>query len=365
MPTPESAAKALAPEFMKAHQVALYPFSILYDGATRLRNRLFELNYRKSYGFGPVVINVGNLSAGGTGKTPMTEYLIRLLHRRYKVATLSRGYGRKTKGFRLAGSQDSAATLGDEPFQLYKAWKEDVVVAVGEKRAEAIPQIMAAHPNTEVILLDDAYQHRAVKRDLNILLTTWEKPFFQDYVLPAGRLRESRKGAERADMVVVTKCPSSLTPEMILHYRKNIQFYAGNDVPVFFSTLEYDEPQLFNPVQGGQSKMPERLVLVSGLAKAQPFEEQARKKGSVLRHFRYPDHYAYKAEDLEKIVAFVGNEKGCGILTTEKDAVKWAEPRLRDLLSEVPVFTLPVRHLFIEGKQAFEGLVLNIITEQT
>ena len=325
-----------------------------------MRNYLFERQIRKSHAFDPVVINVGNLAVGGTGKTPMIEYLIRMLSDGFKIATLSRGYGRKTKGFRLAGEGDSAATLGDEPFQLYQAWKEKVVVAVGEKRADAIPRILSARPEVQVILLDDAYQHRAVQRDLNILLTTWERPFFKDYVLPSGCLREARMGAGRADMVVVTKCPAHTSMAMVQECQRQVARYTKRRIPVFFSTLIYDKPKPFNKVSNSLS---EKVVLVSGLAKAQAFEDEAKKQFEVIRHFQFPDHYSYKLKDIQQIMNFVDGETGCAILSTEKDVVKWEDPAFKHLLSNVPVFTLPVQHSFIEGEEDFESLVLIAIAE--
>lgn len=347
---------------MKVHEAALYPFSVLYDGVTRLRNHLYELELKKSCRFTPALLNVGNLAVGGTGKTPMIEYLIRLLKDGHMVATLSRGYGRRTRGFHLAGAEDTASSLGDEPFQLYRQWKEQVVVAVGEQRAAAIPEILFEHPEVEVILLDDAYQHRAVVADCNILLTTWQRPFFRDYVLPAGRLREARKGAERAQAIVVTKCPARLSPEEKAHYRNQISAYAGPDVPVFFSTLVYDAPYELNSQK--EAALPEAVVLVSGLAKADLLEEEVQRRSQLLKHYRYADHHRYTEEEVKEIVAFATARPGCGLLTTAKDAAKWLEGPLRTLLLNVPVYVLPVRHQFLEEEEAFKRLILKTIAEK-
>lgn len=346
---------------MKVYETALYPFSVLYDGITRLRNHLYELEIKKSCSFEPVVINVGNLSVGGTGKTPMIEYLIRMLHERYRLATLSRGYGRKSRGFRIAGEEDSAESIGDEPYQFYQAWKGKVVVAVGEERVLAISQILFEHPEVEVILLDDAYQHRPVVPDLNILLTTWQRPFFRDYVLPAGRLRESRKGAGRAHAVVVTKCPGKASADELARYREQVRMYAGPDTPVFFSTLSYSEPKAFN-----EWAVPpfSEVVLVSGLANARLLEEEVQRKFNLLRHFQYPDHHRYSRNDLDQIAALAKAHPGSVVLTTEKDAVKWLAPSFQEALQEVPVFSLPVYHYFLEGEEAFENQVLKTIREK-
>ncbi|WP_017731434.1 tetraacyldisaccharide 4'-kinase [Nafulsella turpanensis] len=346
---------------MKIQQTLLYPFSIVYDGITRLRNHLYELEMKKSVAFTPVLINVGNLSVGGTGKTPMVEYLIRLLQQDYRLATLSRGYGRRTRGFRLAGPEESAKTLGDEPYQLYQAWKDKIVVAVGEERTAAIPEILYAHPEVELILLDDAFQHRAVKADFNILLTTWQRPFFDDYVLPAGRLREARKGAARAEAIVVTKCPPSVDEKKLEAYRTSIARYAGAGKPVFFSTLAYDAPQ---PFKGEPLAAPEKVVLVSGLANASLLEEEVKGRFQLLKHFPYPDHYNYKKEDLQQVVDFARQQEGAVLLTTTKDAAKWQDPVLSQLLERVPVYTLPVRHRFLAGEEAFRLLLSKTIVEK-
>lgn len=346
---------------MKLHELALYPFSVLYDGATRLRNHLYELEIKKSVRFETVVINVGNLAVGGTGKTPMIEYLIRLLHSRYKLATLSRGYGRRTYGFRLAGEEDTAVTLGDEPYQLYRNWKEKIVVAVGEQRAMAIPQILYEHPETEVILLDDAYQHRPVQADLNILLTTWQQPFFRDRVLPAGRLRESRKGAVRAGAVVVTKCPALPPQKEVAEYRQEIARYAGSETPVYFSSLAYDTPYRLFDKKEEEEEEPGGVVLVSGLARAGLLQEEAASRYKLLRHFNFTDHHRYTLKEVEEFVGCAKEHAGAVILTSEKDAVKWLDPAIAGLLQEVPVYILPVRHRFLKEDAAFESLILKTI----
>src|SRR5690606_117557 len=162
---------------MKVFQILLYPLSILYNRATGFRNHLYNIHYKPTFHFETITISVGNLSVGGTGKSPMIEYLIRLLKDRFKVATLSRGYGRRSKGFKIADNHDDATSLGDEPFQFYLKFGKEVTVTVGEERAVAIPEILYNDENTEIILLDDAYQHRTVARDVNILLTTFDRPF--------------------------------------------------------------------------------------------------------------------------------------------------------------------------------------------
>ena len=195
---------------MKFIRTIFFPFSILYAWFMSVRNKQFNTGQRTQTQFDRVVISVGNLSMGGTGKTPMIELLIRMLKNEYQVATISRGYGRKTRGFRRANTDDTASTIGDEPFQFFKKFGNEIAVSVCEERILAIPSLLLDDDSLEVFLLDDAFQHRQAGRDLDIMLTDYNHPFYKDYVLPTGNLREPRKGAGRADMIVVTKCPADL-----------------------------------------------------------------------------------------------------------------------------------------------------------
>ncbi|MGC4022066.1 MAG: tetraacyldisaccharide 4'-kinase [Cyclobacteriaceae bacterium] len=221
--------------------VILAPFSWLYGAVTRFRNFLYDNGFKKSDSFDRAVICVGNLSVGGTGKTPMIEYLVRLLSKEYKVAILSRGYDRKTNGFRLAGEQgEDTSTIGENVFQFFNKFKSEVVVAVCESRVEGINRLLEINNslNVMVLLLDDAFQHRAVKPIFSILLTEFSKPFFNDRILPQGRLRESRAGSIRADVVVVTKC-NEINEERISFFEKSIEEYAGGEADFLFGNKLY------------------------------------------------------------------------------------------------------------------------------
>ena len=211
----------------------LYPLSLLYGWMMQVRNRQFDTGKRNVVEFIPKIISVGNLSMGGTGKSPMIEWLIRLLKDDHQLATISRGYGRKTKGFILVGDEDTARTVGDEPLQFYRKFGNDVKVSVCEERILAVPEIVGDFPETNLFLLDDAYQHRKIGRDLNILLTAYDALFVDDSVVPMGGLRERPSGAARADMVVVTKCPSGLEQDVKERVGNRIKAYAG-DKPVYF-----------------------------------------------------------------------------------------------------------------------------------
>jgi len=336
----------------------LLPFAGLYNLATRLRNHLYDSGHKKSFQFDSVVVSVGNLNVGGSGKTPMIEYLIRLLSDRYKVATLSRGYGRKTKGFHIANSQDNAASIGDEPFQLLRKFGDKIIVAVGEERALAIPTMLNERPEIQIILMDDAFQHRSVVPQFSILVTDFEKPFYKDFLLPLGRLREARVGAERAHTVVVTKCPD-LSLENETKIRHELHALLGTK-PVFFSTMNY-----LNPIGMGQNKViGKEVVLVSGIAKNAPLEREVSKNFVVHRHFKFPDHHAYSVEEIKNIhqaADFLGISS---ILTTEKDMVKLIADPLFDVVKMKNWFYLPVQSNFLKNGSEFDNMVLRLIEEK-
>lgn len=313
----------------------LLPFSWLYGAVTDLRNLLYDRGFYRVRRFPVPLIGVGNLTVGGTGKTPHIEYLIRLLEPDFSLATLSRGYGRKTTGFRVATAQDTADTLGDEPLQLFQKFGREVTVCVGEKRAEAIPLITEKNPG--IILLDDAFQHRPVQPGINLLLTDYNRPFFTDFSFPAGNLRERRHGARRADAVIVTKCPADLPPAIRSEWTRKISRYTRSGTPVFFSSIRYGTPV---PVTSGRV-FPEKeeIRLVSGLARPELFETYARKHFRVGDHLAFGDHHRYSDEDWRRITA-----PGRALLTTEKDVVK-----LRTFPQEkAGLFYLPIEVYFPE-----------------
>ncbi|MDH5250221.1 MAG: tetraacyldisaccharide 4'-kinase [Cyclobacteriaceae bacterium] len=335
-------------------QILFYPFAMLYNLVTGIRNRMYDLGLRPSIKFDVPVVAVGNLTVGGTGKTPLTEYLIRLLAMDYKVATLSRGYGRKTKGFRMADSSDNADTIGDEPFQMYQKFGSSTSVAVGEDRAFAIPNILQAHPETDVILMDDAYQHRSVSPYLNILLSDYHRPFYEDHLLPAGRLRESRNSANRADVVVVTKCPSTLTDEAMIAIEKSIRVYV--EKPVFFSRIRYRHPLAF---PDHQKKISHEVVLLTGISNPKPLVLFVKQNFKLVKHFNFPDHHRYTISDLKAIVRYAEENPTVSILTTEKDKVKLAVSQFNQLRSQLSLFYLPIELEFIKSGGNFDAIVLN------
>ncbi len=336
---------------MSLLKVLLWPLAGLYNLATRLRNHLYDIGHKPSFSFESVIISVGNLNVGGSGKTPMIEYLVRLLKDRYSVAILSRGYGRKTKGFRLATDADDATTLGDEPYQYYRKFGREVMVAVGEERALAIPTLLNEPNEPQVILLDDAFQHRSVVPQFSILLTDASKPFYTDHVLPMGRLRESRNGAKRADAIIITKC----SPQQKLN-EDEVKKYAG-DKPVFFSGLTYMEPQ---PFQEGNT-VAKRIVLVTGIATSSYLQEYVSSHYQLVRHFQFGDHHEYTLADVETIQNFARANGTVSILTTEKDMVKLIAPQFESQMLPALWFYLPIQTAFIKNGSEFDAMIARLV----
>lgn len=335
----------------------LFPFAVLYNLVTQLRNHLYNIGHKKSFQFEAMVISVGNLNLGGSGKTPMIEYLIRLLKSRYTIATLSRGYGRRSRGLKFVTEDESAATIGDEPFQLFKKF-EDIQVIVGEDRAFAIPHILQQYPATDVILMDDAFQHRSVIPQLSILLSGQNKPFFKDYLLPMGRLREARAGASRADIVVITKCSKDVNQHDRAAIIHGVKKYSG-EKPVFFSGLEYGKP-----VAIGGHKMPlsNQVIVVSGIANPVVFEKYVASQFGILRHFKFQDHHSYTIEDIKQIIDFYRQQGSPSIiLTTEKDMVRLLDSSLKEWIEGFPWFFIPISTGFVEDGPDFDNLIIQSI----
>ncbi|WP_157593225.1 tetraacyldisaccharide 4'-kinase [Rufibacter tibetensis] len=348
------------PKMLHAFRFLLFPFAFLYGMIVRLRNWLYDNGYFSTYSAPILVICVGNLSAGGTGKTPQVEYLARLLAPR-KMAILSRGYKRTTKGFVLADSSATAQTVGDEPFQ-YTQSLTGVQVAVCEKRVEGIQRLLQLYPDLEVILLDDAFQHRAVKASKYLLLSDFNHLFTQDFLLPMGRLREPGKGARRVDAVVITKCPEDLPLEQQKTIIEDVQRYTVPGTPIFFSQIVYG-PAV--PVAQKQT-LGKRIILVTGIAKAQPLVHHLEINGfDLLRHFEWADHAAVTVERVEEVLSFYESmqDPEVGIVMTQKDVVKWQEPTLRRLWQEVPVFYLPITIRFTSQEPSFDHTIREWVSQ--
>lgn len=321
---------------------------------TDIRNYLYDSKIIKAASFEVPVISVGNLSAGGTGKTPHVEYLLYLLKYIYKVGTLSRGYGRRSHGFLIADNKATAKSIGDEPM-LYHIKHPEAIVAVGEERAIAIPRMLLENPDLDVILLDDAFQHRPIKAGLSILLTEYDKLFTRDEVLPAGWLRESAKHYHRADIIIVTKSPAQLSGMEKLKIKGEINPYPYQHV--FFSTLEYGAIQpLFWDTKEPPVALPDDelqkndVILLTGIADSSKLVKYLEQKANKVYENRYSDHHYFDEYDLENIrETYTNIESGYKIIiTTEKDAVRLLPHRGWFLANNIPIFVQPVYVNFLD-----------------
>jgi tetraacyldisaccharide 4'-kinase len=337
--------------FLKSFRVVLLPFALVYGGIIIIRNWLYDKEYIKSAAFNFPLICIGNLAVGGTGKSPMVEYLVDLLRKEFEVATLSRGYKRKTKGYVLANENTTALDIGDEPMQFFLKYP-DVTVAVGEERIVAIPQILQDKPNLQVIILDDAFQHREVRAGFNIVLTDFSNLYYHDFFLPTGDLRDEWRSADRADMIIVTKCPPDLTIEKKQKIIKNLKLQSKQKV--FFTCIEYGLPyHIIHSDQKKQLTTTVEVMLMCGIANPKPLKDFLIANTATYYQKDYNDHHIFSIDDLNEVKDIFNNiqAKEKIILTTEKDAVRLT--KFREVLKELPFYVLPIRHkfLFEEGEQ--------------
>jgi tetraacyldisaccharide 4'-kinase len=328
-------------------KILLFPIAMLYGLGVSIRNFLYKTKVLRSFSFDVPVISVGNLSMGGAGKTPHIEYLIVLLKDYINVGTLSRGYKRKTKGFRIINREDNAELAGDEPLQ-YKRKYPDIQVAVGENRVYAVPEMLKSKPDLELVLLDDAFQHRAIKPGLNILLTEYSNLYPEDQMLPVGRLREWSSSAERADEIIVTKCPPTMTAEdrhriekllnPLPHQRIYFSFYAYKTTPYY----------LFNPSMRVELNETLDILLVSGIARTDYLIEYLKTKVRSVRILEYEDHHYFNEAEIGEIENVFNHidSKNKAILTTEKDAMRLELHHKYLLEKRLPLFALPVEVAF-------------------
>lgn len=320
---------------------------------------MFDKNILRSSSFNFPIICVGNLAVGGTGKTPMIEYLVRLLDKDYKVATLSRGYKRKTKGFAIADENTTALDIGDEPMQIHEKFP-GISVAVAEERVVGIPQLLQAEPQTQVILLDDALQHREVKAGLNILLTDYNNLYTRDFLMPAGDLRDGRGSSKRADIIVVTKCKPYLNEEERQKIIKEIDPLPTQKV--LFTKIEYSSPyHLFSK----EEKMMDQdcsVLLVCGIANPQPLKEVLNQYVSSYEILSYRDHHIFNTDDLNEIKKYFSKMEASNkiILTTEKDGVRLA--KFKKEMEHLPIYVFPMAHKFLfEQESEFHDLIFNFV----
>tara|TARA_R110001592_G_scaffold290509_3_gene559663 strand:- start:392 stop:1384 length:993 start_codon:yes stop_codon:yes gene_type:complete len=325
---------------------------------------LFDWNLLKSTEYNFPVIVVGNLNVGGVGKTPHIEYLIRLLDK-YKLATLSRGYKRETSGFILADEKSTAATIGDEPQQIQKKFPH-IIVAVDEKRVNGITEIKKSTPETQVILLDDAYQHRAVKAGINILITDYSKLYINDTILPSGRLREWAIGSNRADIIIVSKTPTVISPIDIRRIKEDLKPKSYQEI--FFSYTKYGNLTSFADTCKNLTFPPSdvnSVLLVTGIAKSGSLYYYIKDNYQTVEHLKYADHYLFQKEDIATIKNsfkdLYGNNKV--IITTEKDIMRLSLPEIYNELKELPIFYIPIEICFHgNDKEEFDNKILKYVT---
>ena len=340
-------------DFIKINEWML-PLSWLYGLGVRLRNQMFELGILKSRSFDIPVISVGNITVGGSGKTPHVEYLIRLLKDKVKVAVLSRGYKRKSKGFVLADAETCMKDIGDEPYQM-KTKFPDIHVAVDKNRCHGIDMLTGNEKSndTDVILLDDAFQHRYVKPGVNILLVDYHRLIIYDKLMPAGRLREPQNGKARADIVIITKCPKDLKPMEFRVIIKAMDLYPYQQL--FFTTLEYDN---LRQMQGGEEMSLKQLnkntniLLLTGIASPKQMTYDLKEYSDNITPMTFPDHHQFTDKDIELINnTFSQMSSPKMIITTEKDSVRLTG--MEGLSDEIRrnIYILPIRIKFMLGQE--------------
>jgi tetraacyldisaccharide 4'-kinase len=346
----------------------LYPLSILYRLITDFRNFLFDTGISHSEEFSTPVICVGNITVGGTGKTPHTEYLIELLRKEFKVAVLSRGYKRKSAGFRIADINSSVSEIGDEPLQIFRKFPE-ILVAVDRNRVNGIRTIIKEHPETDVIILDDGFQHRSVKPGLSILLTDYNRLITRDYLMPYGNLRENRNNRKRADLVVVSKTPGEIPEYAMTNIMKELKSHQGQKL--FFTSVSHgDLIPLFEKRDSQRYNLSETdpenhgAVLITGIAVPGVLRVFLGKYFKEINHLKFPDHHYFSENDIEKIKTawddLTSHEKI--IITTEKDAVRLREfTNIEDPLKRI-FFYVPVKVSFLKNyKHEFDNLILEYV----
>lgn len=344
---------------LKSFRYILFPFSLLYGIAIWIRNFLFDKKYLAAASFNFPVICIGNLAIGGTGKTPMTEYLVRILKQPYQVAVLSRGYKRKTRGYVLATTTTTAVDIGDEPLQIHNKFPE-IAVAVSEDRIVGIPQLLHDLPHTDVIILDDAFQHRQVRAGLNILLTDFNNLYTRDILLPAGDLRDSRSSSKRADIIIVTKCKSYLNEIERNKIIKELNPLVHQKV--YFTKIEYNIPFHLFSREEKMLQQEEAVLLVCAIANPQPLKEMLTSFVSYYDVLSFPDHHIFNTDDLNDIIRQFKKLDNPNriILTTEKDAVRLQ--KFENELANFPIYVLPMSHKFLfEEDEQFHDQIFSYI----
>ncbi|HYF31129.1 MAG TPA: tetraacyldisaccharide 4'-kinase [Chitinophagaceae bacterium] len=341
-------------------RMLLFPFSLIYALIIFLRNRLYDRHVFASTSFNMPLICVGNLSVGGTGKSPMVELMVKHLKGKYRIAVLSRGYKRKTKGYALANERSTALEIGDEPMQFHVKFP-DVAIAVGEERMVAIPQLLHDRPSTQAIILDDAFQHRVINAGLNILLTDYNNLYTRDWFLPTGDLRDEPGSARRASIIVITKCPADLSQEEREALTREIR--PREYQRVFFSTLQYERPYHIIHRDTRAITTDDEVLMVTGIANPRSLKQYLLEYSRTYYEMSYSDHHIFTIDDLREIRMKFEQVTADNkiIITTEKDAVRLL--KFEQELRELPCYVLPIGHHFLFGEaQSFMDIIGNFIS---
>lgn len=346
--------------YLRSFRLFLFPLSLLYGGILILRNYLYNKKIITSVEFNIPIIGVGNLSIGGTGKSPMVDYLAGLLKPHFHIATLSRGYRRRTSGYVLANESSTSIEIGDEPMQFHLSHPE-IAVAVGEKRIEAVPQLLYDRPETKLIILDDAFQHREIKAGMDILLTDYSNLYTRDFFLPTGDLRDQKGSAVHAKIIIVTKCPFSLSPEEALSIRNELNLLPHQQL--FFTSIEYGIPYHIITKEKRQLTKQDEVLLICGIANPEPLTDYIHEMSKTYDAIFYTDHHIYNIDDLAdmKLRFDLIHSEEKMYLTTDKDAVRLV--KFKDRIMNLPFYVLPISFKFLfNQKEVFDQLILQYPT---
>ena len=349
---------------MTLKKILFFPFAVIYGIITSLRNLLYDWKILKSKSVNVHTICVGNLAVGGTGKTPHVEYLINLLQNDYKIAILSRGYKRKTSGFIQANQNSTALDIGDEPLQ-YKTKNPQLEVCVDADRVAGIKKMLEFTEPPKLVILDDAFQHRALNCELKIIVSEYTNLFLHDCMMPAGYLRESKKGIERADIIIISKTPDKTTAVEIRNLIKDLKPLAHQQL--FFSWLKYGELRGFqNPldtIDTLNDLFRYRIVAFTGIGNPNPMITYLKEYASEVKHISYPDHHQFTIQDIADVRTQLDAIEGGNkiVVTTEKDAMRLRGSDLQDIANTLPLYVLPIEVDFKDKTQEFNETIINYV----
>ena len=335
---------------MNRIRLIFFPFAILYTIITSVRNSLFNLKFYKSKKFKIPLIGVGNLSTGGTGKTPMVEYIFKVFSKEFKLALLSRGFKRSTKGYVKANKDSNSSNIGDEPFQIFSKFK-NIDVAVDENRVRGVLNLLKHSKNLQSIVLDDCFQHRSVSLKLNILLTTYESPYYKDFILPIGNLRELRAGYKRADVIIVTKCPKDLLEEEMKKTREDVSLKSHQNL--FFTSIKYNNFLLGESEININDLSDSKVLLVTGIANDKEIVNYLSYKNIQFDKISFSDHYKYSLKDIKKIELDFSDRI---IITTEKDYQK-----IKLIDKKNKWYYLQMETYFLDNEDLFKKIIVDTI----